>query len=107
MTLKKVAEACSLVFDFRQVGKFRTALAYVVCARIPRFEVIHDWQQVAFSTGREICLSSFHLAAAMDAYTTMAGLWQPVKEGALAPLSGRWLLRLQEGLTDVLDQDMF
>ena len=36
----------------------------------------------------------------------MAGLWQPVEEGALAPLSGKYLLRLQEGLTDVLDQDM-
>ena len=73
-------------------------------------------------------------AAAM--YTTKEGLWQPVEEGALAPLSGKYLLRLQkglagvsvsggggggcfwnclggggqlrlqEGLTDVLDQDM-
>ena len=43
-------------------------------------------------------------AAAM--YTTMEGLWQPVKEGALAPLSGMYLPRLQEGLTDVLDQYM-
>ena len=48
---ENVAEARSLVFDFRQVGKFRTALACVVCVRIPRFEVIHDSQQIAFSTG--------------------------------------------------------
>ena len=34
-------------------------------------------------------------------YVTMDGLSKPVRAGALAPISGRYLLRLREGSAEV------
>ena len=51
-----------------------------------------NFSQTSFGFTRTCC------AAAVHQYTTDSAVWATVEEGAVAPVSGKYLLRLLEGL---------